>query len=534
MNLAIDYLWLQPARTDTDEGFRGRVADPVWFVARQWQLGELQGEDASSPVRVELETSHAPITYDRARPELDPTNVPAEALLEAEPGDWWTFGRRIRIGRLTEAPLRQKYPGESAAFFDRLRLRELPDPYTEFEADFDGAAVFASGVLAGHQMWDELGVPSPPADHWSSARLCYDAQMYCGGTRLAIREHDGGDVDWFTVDGDGPSPILGRPAARYRREVLPSRFTFPGAPHPRWWQIEDHALDIGGFPPDRSHLGTMLLHDVAVAHTDDWFWFPVPRPDEVPLPDDEPNDAPSCGVVVSLRGVRVWDSFDKNWSLTPPAPTDWALFHTAGLAAGDVVVWPVAVAPQSGPVLDDVALGVDEDANLAWAVELRADGSQLLADTSTADAMRELTRTGTRNFTYRPSTTLPPHWHPYERVRDTDEDAPEGSGDGLSGPYRQGIVADLTGPVPRPRPGPNSRMIGGPSGPGAGRGHTVDANALPSTGARLQRRTKLARAADGSPVLWVERRITPLLGPPTSHLRFDVTTEASPEGVANG
>ena len=170
----------------------GSVADRVWFVARQWQLGELQGEDASSPVRVELETSHAPITYDRARPELDPTNVPAEALLEAEPGDWWTLGRRIRIGRLTEAPLRQKYPGESAAFFDRLRLRELPDPYTEFEADFDGAAVFASGVLAGHQMWDELGVPSPPADHWSSARLCYDAQMYCGGTRLAIREHDGG------------------------------------------------------------------------------------------------------------------------------------------------------------------------------------------------------------------------------------------------------------------------------------------------------------------------------------------------------
>ena len=81
-------------------------------------------------------------------------------------------------------------------------------------------------------------------------------------------------VDWFTVDGDGPWPILGRPAARYRREVLPSRSTFPGAPHPRWWQIEDHALDIGGFPPDRSHLGTMLLHDVAVAHTDDWFWFP--------------------------------------------------------------------------------------------------------------------------------------------------------------------------------------------------------------------------------------------------------------------
>ncbi len=528
MNLSIDYLWLQPARTDTDEGFRARVADPVWFVARQWQLGELQGEDASTPLRVKLETSHAPISYDRSRPELDPTTVPAEALLEAEPGDWWTFGRRIRIGRLTEAPLREKYAEEGEAFFDRLRLRDLPDPYTEFESDFDGAAVFSSGALAGHPMWDRVGVPSPPKDHWSPSQLCYDAQMHCGGTRLALREHDGGDVDWFTVDGDGLSPIIGAQAAHHEREVMPGRLTFPGAPHPRWWQIEDYAIDIGGFPPDRSHLGTMLLYDVAVAHTDDWFSFPVPDPAEVEA------GAASVGVVVSLHNVTVSDSFDEKWALTPPSPSDWALFHTAGMDAGELVVWPVAVAPQSGPLLDDVALGVDEDANLAWAVELRADGSQLLEDTTTSEAMREITRTGTRNFTYRPSTTLPPYWHPYERVRDTDEDAPLGGGDGRAGPYRQGIVADLTGPIPRPRPGPRSRLIGGPSGAGAGRGHTIDADALPSTGARLQRRAKLARAVDGSPVLWVERRVTPLLGPPTSHLRFDVVAEAAREAGSDG
>ena len=42
-------------------------------------------------------------------------------------------------------------------------------------------------------------------------------------------------------------------------------------------------------------------------------------------------------------------------------------------------MWPVAIAPHSGPVLDEILIGVDEDANLAWAVELRADGVQLLA-----------------------------------------------------------------------------------------------------------------------------------------------------------
>ena len=41
-----------------------------------------------------------------------------------------------------------------------------------------------------------------------------------------------------------------------------------------------------------------------------------------------------------------------------------------------------------------------------------------------------------------------------------------GAGDGRSGGWRQGVLADLTGPYPRPRPGPVSRLIGGPSGAG--------------------------------------------------------------------
>ena len=80
------YMILEPRRTDTDEGLRARVADPVWFITRQWQLGELQGEDASTPVVVTSAPQHVPVTYDRTRPDLDPTVVPAEALLEAEPG----------------------------------------------------------------------------------------------------------------------------------------------------------------------------------------------------------------------------------------------------------------------------------------------------------------------------------------------------------------------------------------------------------------------------------------------------------------
>ena len=97
--------------------------------------------------------------------------------------------------------------------------------------------------------------------------------------------------------------------------------------------------------------------------------------------------------------------------------------------------------------------------------------------------------------------------------------------DGFAGDWEQGIVADLSGEHPKPRAGPRSRLIGGPSGAGAGRGHIVAARAISSSGVKLQRRAMLARATTGQPVLWVERSVRPLTAPPSSHLRFDVLAE---------
>src|SRR5262249_33208632 len=175
----------------------------------------------------------------------------------------------------------------------------------------------------------------------------------------------------------------------------------------------NYAVDIGGFAPDRSHFATMLLIDVALEHSDDWFLFPVPPP-------ADPDASPSSGVLVTLAGVTVRDSFGAIWNLAAPPPSGpdaWSLFHSAGLAESQLLVWPVAIGTLAGPVLDEILIGVDEDANLAWAVELRADGLQLLRDAETAAAIAETTRTGTRNFRYLPSTTLPNGWHPYQRVR---------------------------------------------------------------------------------------------------------------------
>ena len=242
----------------------------------------------------------------------------------------------MRLGRAAEPLL-------DASARARFRLGTLPAPYENLAGEIDGRAVFVAGVLAGHAIWAE--VPSPAADRWSSSELNYGASFEAGSTALRARDHTGGDVDWFTVDGDPMAVPITRPSLPApKREVVPGRLDYPGAPNPRWWQLENQAVDIGGFAPDRSHFATMLLLDVVLEHADDWFTFPVPPP-------SDPDTTPSSGVLVTLAGVTVRDSFGEIWNLTaPPAsgPGAWSLFHSAGLPESQLLVWPVAIAAALG------------------------------------------------------------------------------------------------------------------------------------------------------------------------------------------
>ena len=329
-------------------------------------------------------------------------------------------------------------------------------------------------------------------------------------------------MDWFSGDADAELPA---PADDGRREIIPLRLSYPGAPLPRVWQIEDRASDIGGYPPDRSHLATALLIQLVADHATDWFLVPVPEPT---------GQGPGVGVVATLGRVTVRSSFDEIDELVPPpvdpgpvvpdAPTGpWSLYRTTGLGRSSLVLWPTAASPVVGPVLDDVLLGVDEDADVMWAVELVADGVRLAADVDTSEAMAQGRRTGSRDFSWLPSTVLPEHWHPYRLPSDP----------ALPRRFEQGLVAELNTEPPRVRRGPRSELIGGVSdaevAEGAspnGSGHVLENTAVPYQGVRLERRYVLARGTDGRPVLWRQRRRMPLLAGPVSHLRFDVLREA--------
>ena len=76
-----------PHQRDLARGWAAELADPAWMLGRQWQMGEHQGEDASSPVAVEISSRATPIgalspgspdsTRRRSRPRRSSNPSPA-------------------------------------------------------------------------------------------------------------------------------------------------------------------------------------------------------------------------------------------------------------------------------------------------------------------------------------------------------------------------------------------------------------------------------------------------------------------------
>jgi len=88
-------LEVRSRQADMRTSLNARVFDPLWLLARQWQVGEFQGEDAGMPVmaRVRAQTTMLsrvhlgdlpPNTVTQAA-AYDPAQTPLEAMVERQP-----------------------------------------------------------------------------------------------------------------------------------------------------------------------------------------------------------------------------------------------------------------------------------------------------------------------------------------------------------------------------------------------------------------------------------------------------------------
>src|SRR5215207_3313654 len=97
MSSITTWMRLEPVSRNTEmkASLQARVYDPLWLLARQWQLGEFQGEDNGSPVMAQWQGESARVTRYHSgavkpgstvsAPAYDRASMPLETLVEREP-----------------------------------------------------------------------------------------------------------------------------------------------------------------------------------------------------------------------------------------------------------------------------------------------------------------------------------------------------------------------------------------------------------------------------------------------------------------
>jgi hypothetical protein len=107
-----------------------RLFDPLWMIARQWQMGEFQGEDAGTPVQARVRATSAllsrchlgelPPNTNTQASRYDPLQMPLEVMVERRP---------MRASNATDARMLTLAVEAGLHFLRMLELQPLSKSY---------------------------------------------------------------------------------------------------------------------------------------------------------------------------------------------------------------------------------------------------------------------------------------------------------------------------------------------------------------------------------------------------------------------
>jgi hypothetical protein len=545
-----------PREGSLQRSLQAQVRDPVWMLARQWQLGEFHGTDAGSPVQATMHvtsralTGYGPDDSGRAAGPYDPS-LPLETHIERVPVTLNVrgsarLGRRVEAAiRATTSPstaddaiaaLRTAYPiaatvpadaaedpgGRAmraslagrvldgialAAAVALARAGGTPDPPLPTQASVPAvAAALADLVEFRGSLYSE-----PSGDNaWRSRRLSYAATVTSTTAPtdevvLVATDFPGGDLDWYSFSAAG-SPSTADPTPTSPTEqtfnFLPNHVTFRGMPAPRWWEFEDGVTDFGALQPDQVDLATLVVMEFALVFGNDWFVVPVPTP---------------VGSLSQITTLVVTDTFGGRTVVEPAqtlggnqsAGTRWSMF-----SLGDspyLLLPPSCAVVMEGEPIEDVRFLRDDMAALVWAVEHRVQGpmdvgvdAQQLAlehDAAYPPPPAPPRTPDGPDQAYVLSTTVPDSWIPL---------VPTVSPSGARY-FRRGVVVRPG----RPDAVPAATLLE-PDHP-----LFIADESIPREGVTVTRHFRRTRSQDGSTVTWLAHQARPGRGEGWSGLAFD-------------
>lgn len=264
---------------------------------------------------------------------------------------------------------------ESGSAWDPGRLEYRFDvstggPGGDPEGPGDTETVLTSGEYRGGRLdWYSFGVHAgdegaPTAD--PSETLQDQAE--------GVGVLDVGGLGSEDGDGNGDSEREGPPSlfpsdaeaddARTEtdsKHVMPTRASFKGMPNKRYWAFEDADVRLDEISVD--DVSDQVLVNFALVYGNDWYTFPVDSP---------------LGSLTRITDLTITDTFGEETDSRPvtDAPGDWNVFMLEDLPSVDqpgIFLPPVLDHTVESDPVEDVSIGRDEMANLAFAVETRVE-----------------------------------------------------------------------------------------------------------------------------------------------------------------
>ncbi|MFQ6170428.1 hypothetical protein ACK8HX_02380 [Oryzobacter sp. R7] len=566
----------QSVSGDPATGLRAQVWDPLWLVGRQWQLGELVGEDTGTPLTVRVRASAEPLVAWRPGPSVDagswralPAGTALDELVDAEAGaparsrdlalaGWALLDTLEDLGEARAADvLRRRFPaavpasgggagggGGGGAGAAAPRTATVPDTWSPVAASLAGRGIDPLAVL------EALDGPGPVPGWWRAALRRGTASRDRADKALAQW------ISWVRAevlpDPEATSSWLA-PRLEHEFAVATATRVLRAPAHPAgevsWATFDVETRSGADTPPpsdaparalDRTLLATPLgfpgmptsrfweLEDARVDLGSVWAdphelarllvveCAVVHGGDWVVVPVDVP-----AGSVVSVESVEYTDTFGTVWTVdTSAAATPrWRMFTVTPGASSSAPLDGLVVPPASagrlvGAPLEDVGFVRDESANLVWAVEhvVPGPGGDPVVPRSSPPAARPA-----------PAAVDGEAVLDYVLMTEVPETwvpylprlgSVDGDDDRAVSLVR-GVVARYDGDE-RVDVEPAGTLLTGPAH------RAVESAEVPREGVRVQRVPVVARRGDGSWATWVARRVLVGRGEAESGLRTDL------------
>jgi hypothetical protein len=296
-------------------------------------------------------------------------------------------------------------------------------------------------------------------------------------------------------------------------------------PLPRWWAVEDGKTNFAAVRPDRTDMARLVVLEFALVYSNDWFHLPCDLP---------------TGTLASLRGLAVTDVFGQRLWITPAgagADDDWQRWSmftldTIGSDAvpADTGLFLAATVPKvaDGPVLEEVDLIRDENANMVWGIEQTVrlptgpgrSGGEVAAEIL-AQRRRLFPPTPPTAplapIAYQAMTSVPGHWIPFIPVH-------------VPGDSRQiqlqraAMPSEIDAKPVRPR----TTILREGLDAAPQRSYFLNEEEVPQTGTKVTVAYNRTRWGNGRVAVWLSARRGTGRGEGSSGLTFDLPADTKP------